>query len=75
MSDNIGSAGRVRRAARLPEPPVMADSETNSWCVYCAAWHFGQRLVKCSKCGGAIFRWYPTEDLRLFRSRGALCNL
>ena len=69
-----GSAGRVRRAAPLPEPPPRS-SDLTSYCLICAHYFFGERLERCTRCKSPIFRWYPNEDLRLFRSRGTLGNL
>jgi len=72
--DHCGSAGRVRRAPALPEPPPRP-SDLTSYCLMCSHYFFGQDLARCPRCQSPIFRWSPFEDLRLLQTRGTLGNL
>jgi hypothetical protein len=76
VSRGVTSAGTVRRFANAPlAVRPMANPQRNSYCIYCATWHFGFDLVRCEHCGARIFWWVPTCDLHLFRSGSPLKNL
>lgn len=65
---------KERNCARLLDalPAPVRSSDLNSYCIYCATWHFGLPLTRCSKCAGVIYKWVPSADLKLYRSRSSL---
>jgi hypothetical protein len=66
--------GNGRHAARLLDalPAPARQSDWNSYCLYCATWHFGEYRPDCSQCHEPIYQWVRDSELRLFRSSSSL---